>query len=102
LADISALCLQETAKQNSFKLSYYVPLESNTEALLAEIESRLVRQQIRASLTWSIDELEHEGLLGVLPENATKLHAIELLIKQKSYAIFYSRLHQPSVRQGLV
>jgi HAD superfamily hydrolase (TIGR01484 family) len=83
--DINILRLQEAEKQNTFKLSYYAPEECNLDELLAEMHSRLKKFNIRASLIWSIDDLTHVGLLDVLPENATKLHAIEFLMRQKGY-----------------
>jgi sucrose-6F-phosphate phosphohydrolase len=83
--DVRELRLQEAAKQNRFKLSYYVPLEADTKALLAEMERRLEMNSIRASLIWSIDDLEHVGLLDILPQNATKLHAIEFLMQNQGY-----------------
>lgn len=85
-ADMDLLRQQETEKQNTFKLSYYVPEESDVETLLSEMQQRLQQHNIRASLIWSVDDLEHVGLLDLLPENATKLHAIEFLRKQKGYA----------------
>jgi sucrose-6F-phosphate phosphohydrolase len=84
--DMDQLKEQEEEKQNTFKLSYYVPEKADTDALLQEMQQRLQQRGIRASLIWSIDDLEHIGLLDLLPENATKLHAIEFLIKQKGYA----------------
>ena len=85
-SDIDILKQQEAEKQNTFKLSYYAPEDCNLEALLAEMQQRLQQHGIRASLIWSIDDLKHIGLLDVLPENATKLHAIEFLIEKKDYS----------------
>jgi len=80
--DLPELQLQEQSKQNTHKLSYYVPLKADSEALLAVIQERLVEHHVRASLIWSIDEAAATGLLDVLPEHATKLHAIEFLDAQ--------------------
>jgi len=85
LLDIDALQLQEEAKQNTFKLSYYVALDVEQEALHRSIEARLTDAGVMASLIWSIDEAEHIGLLDILPQRATKLHAVEFL--QQSLAI---------------
>lgn len=82
---IDILQQQEVEKQNTFKLSYYVPQDCCLENLLSEMRQQLQQHGIRASLIWSIDDLKHIGLLDVLPENATKLHAIEFLIQQKGY-----------------
>ena len=82
LADIDVLQMQEDEKQNTFKLSYYAPEDTDRDALLAQVRERLEPRGIRASLIWSIDEMAHIGLLDVLPESATKLHAIRFLMQQ--------------------
>ena len=79
------LKLQEDSKQNTYKLSYYVPLEADHEALMSEMHSLLVKKKIRASLIWSIDELAGTGLLDVLPASANKRHAIEFMMKQLGF-----------------
>jgi HAD superfamily hydrolase (TIGR01484 family) len=88
-ADISALLggikllqLQETAKQNIHKLSYYVPLYADQGALLDEVRRTLAKHNVHASLVWSIDEPAGTGLLDVLPLRANKLHAVEFLMQQ--------------------
>ena len=80
LSDLPALAIQESEKQNTFKLSYYVALDTDCAALLEVISHRLERAGIRANLIWSVDELEHVGLLDILPASANKLHAIRFLI----------------------
>lgn len=82
LCDLGDLKLQESSRQNTHKLSFYVPLYVDRETLLTEIEVRLLAHGVRASLIWSIDEAAAIGLLDVLPICATKLHAIEFLAKQ--------------------
>ena len=79
------LKLQEDTKQNTYKLSYYVPLEADHETLMSEMHSSLVNMKIRASLIWSIDELAGTGLLDILPASANKRHAIEFLMKQLGF-----------------
>ena len=79
-ADISPLTLQEAEKQNIFKLSYYVALDTDRNALLEQMSRRLTSAGVRANLIWSVDELEHLGLLDILPASANKLHAIRFLI----------------------
>lgn len=79
------LLLQEAGKQNRFKLSYYLPLDADIDALLAWVDSRLRQLGVAASLVWSIDEAENIGLLDVLPRNATKLHGIEFLQQRLGY-----------------
>lgn len=82
-SDLQALTPQEETKQNTFKLSYYAPQETDRDALLATMHARLRHQGIHASLVWSIDDNAHVGLLDVLPAGATKVHAIEFLMQQK-------------------
>jgi hypothetical protein len=84
--DIDSLRLQEVEKQNDFKLSYYAPADIEADDLLKQMRQRLDAEDIRASLIWSIDEAADTGLLDVLPEHATKLHAIEFLMKRKGFA----------------
>lgn len=76
---ISGLRLQEDSKQNTFKLSYYTPVDIDQTALLNSLQAILKRNQINAAVIWSIDQIAHTGLLDILPSSATKLHAIEYL-----------------------
>ena len=86
-SDITALRLQEYSKQNTHKLSYYVPLHVQPEPLLQLMQARLVKENIKCSLIWSVDEPKGVGLLDVLPENATKLHAIDFLRQQLGFGL---------------
>jgi HAD superfamily hydrolase (TIGR01484 family) len=79
LEGIEELDVQEPEKQSRFKRSYYAPHDSDTDDLLHRISERLKGKEIRASLIWSIDESRQIGLLDVLPERATKLHAVRFL-----------------------
>ena len=88
-ADLTALTLQEAEKQNTFKLSYYVALDTDHAALMEDMTLRLTYAEIRANLIWSIDELNNVGLLDILPASANKLHAIRFLI---------DALHIPAAR----
>jgi hydroxymethylpyrimidine pyrophosphatase-like HAD family hydrolase len=76
LLDITDLQLQEAAKQNLYKSSFYVPLYADTDTLSVNIRQRLEASGIRANLVWSIDELREVGLLDVLPARASKKHAV--------------------------
>jgi len=77
--------LQEQTKQNRYKLSYYTPLQSDQDTLSALIRERLSRENVRASLIWSVDEPNATGLLDILPERATKFHAVESLMKEHMF-----------------
>jgi len=81
-AQLPGLTLQESAKQNRFKLSYYLPLAIDLTQLLADMRNLLAAQTINAELIYSVDESEHVGLLDVLPARATKFHAVEFLMQQ--------------------
>jgi HAD superfamily hydrolase (TIGR01484 family) len=83
--DLADLRLQEEAKQNRYKLSYYLPLQTDLEALKLEMEQRLHIKNIASSLIYSTDESARTGLLDVLPMRATKRHAIEFLMYKQSF-----------------
>jgi len=85
-ADIAELELQEAEKQNRFKLSYYTPETINQQELKNRMQVRLRAEQIRASLIWSVDAEKHHGLLDVLPERATKFHAIRFIMQHDDYS----------------
>lgn len=84
-SDIDLLRLQEPKKQNTFKLSYYADTHIDSRSLLERMQKRIDDEGIRASLIWSIDEAEDKGLLDVLPKHATKRHAIDFLMKRRSF-----------------
>ncbi len=85
--DLTELRLQESDKQNIFKLSYYTAPDLDHEALIAEMNARLVKLHVKASLIWSVDEAANLGLLDVLPESATKLHAVQFLRERKGFTL---------------
>lgn len=74
------LRLQEAERQKAFKLSYYGPATAPA-ALLRRLHERLASRDIRTALVWSVDETRGVGLLDVIPACATKLHAIEFLMR---------------------
>jgi sucrose-6F-phosphate phosphohydrolase len=79
LAPVTALEIQEAEKQNTFKLSYYLPLDIDQKQVLEEMHSILDADGIRANIIWSIDDIKHIGLVDVLPQAANKLEAIRFL-----------------------
>ncbi len=85
LSAVPHLSLQESSKQNTHKLSYYLPLQIDQNTVMQQMENCLQAEDIAASLIWSIDEPNNIGLLDVLPRNATKLHAIEFLQHHLGY-----------------
>jgi HAD superfamily hydrolase (TIGR01484 family) len=84
-ADLSCLRLQEPDKQGPSKLSWYAPGDTDVATLLPAMRRRLDPLGIRAALIWSQDETSGTGLLDLLPERATKLHAIERLIARGGF-----------------
>jgi len=87
LKPINELRLQESSKQNTHKLSYYLPLYLDKESVISRIEAYLQDADVNASVMWSIDEPKNIGLVDVLPQHATKLHAIEFLQNKLDYAL---------------
>ncbi|MCL7743908.1 HAD-IIB family hydrolase [Guyparkeria hydrothermalis] len=79
LEGIDGLQPQEAAKQNTFKLSYYAPMDTDADGLVTSIRQRLEREGIRSSVIWSVDEMNEVGLVDVLPLSATKIHAIRFI-----------------------
>jgi len=81
LSDLS-LRPQEEEKQNTHKLSYYTDPDLDRDRLIRRVERRLSEHSIRAGVIWSVDDAEDRGLLDILPEKATKVHAIRFLMKK--------------------
>lgn len=79
--------LQEKSKQNVHKLSYYVALAADQDALMKKMDALLNERAVQASLIWSVDEQKKVGLLDVLPKSATKRHAIEFLMKREGFSL---------------
>ncbi|MDM7953954.1 MAG: HAD family hydrolase [Cyanobium sp. CZS 25K] len=80
------LLLQPEEKQNTYKLSYFIPLDVDLIALKQAMESCLEANNISASLIYSVDEQAAVGLMDVLPQRANKLHAIEFLMREQGFA----------------
>ena len=85
LQDISTLRLQEHSKQNRHKLSYYVPVQAHREPLTRAITKRFADIGVRSNLIWSLDEPRGVGLLDIVPGDASKLQAIQLLMEQQGF-----------------
>ena len=87
LDDLSVLQLQEPEKQNIYKLSYYVATEVPEQSLVQDIRQRLDAHQIKATIIYSIDETTDTGLVDILPQRASKHHAIEFLIERFGFSM---------------
>jgi len=86
LRHLQPLRLQEEARQNRYKLSFYLPLQADRDALAARIEQCAAALGARLRLVWSVDEAAGTGLLDVLPARASKYHAIAALMRQQGYS----------------
>ncbi|MFT5113958.1 MAG: sucrose-6F-phosphate phosphohydrolase [Parasphingorhabdus sp.] len=75
------LRLQEIAKQNDHKLSYYFPLSARQQNMTESIHIVLSKHGIKANLIWSTDEPNGIGLLDIVPAHASKYLAIDYLLK---------------------
>jgi hypothetical protein len=85
LKDLDALWLQEPEKQNRYKLSYYTDPTVDHRRLIERIRQRLSGRNIRSRAIWSLDEQRDLGLLDVLPQSASKLHAIRYVMDRCGY-----------------
>lgn len=81
------LRLQEPSKQNRYKVSYYTPLNTGHPKLIERMKLVLAHAGIKASLINSIDDVAEVGLLDILPERATKYHAIEFLMERLGFTL---------------
>ncbi len=86
-SDLPVLRLQEESKQNRYKLSYYLSLPSEIDALRQKMTRRLDAKNLKASLVYSVDEVKSTGLLDVLPARATKFHAVEFLMQHQGFDV---------------
>lgn len=86
LNGLSGLVLQPESRQNSHKLSFFIPLDADLTALASAIRSRLEKRAIAFSMVHSIDECAGIGLLDILPQRAGKLHAVEFLMREHGFS----------------
>ncbi len=79
--------LQETEKQNHYKVSYYLNSHMDYKKLIESMKERLREDGIKASLIYSFDESADTGLLDILPAGATKKHAVEFLMDRLGFSL---------------
>ncbi len=79
------MTLQPQDRQNTYKLSYFIPLDADLSSLTLAMQNVLKNLKISASLIYSVDEQAAIGLMDVLPERATKLHAVEFLMRENGF-----------------
>ncbi len=78
------LRLQEEAKQNDFKVSYYTYLDLDMQSVQNQVAALLAAQGIRSTVIWSRDDAAQCGLLDILPRRANKLQAIRFLMQEEN------------------
>ncbi len=86
-ADIETLTPQESEKQGRFKSSYYAPLSVDVEQLKQQMQQRLTQAGLPSRIIWSVDANTQTGLVDVLPENASKLHAVRFLMQNTGHTL---------------
>jgi HAD superfamily hydrolase (TIGR01484 family) len=84
---IEALTPQESEKQGRFKSSYYAPLSVDVDQLKQQMQQRLAQAGLPSRIIWSVDDNTHTGLVDVLPENASKLHAVRFLMHNTGHTL---------------
>lgn len=82
LDDVQGLTPQEPEKQSQHKLSFYAPTSIREQKLVNDIQHHLDTHQIKANLIYSIDETTDTALVDILPQRASKYHAIEFMIER--------------------
>lgn len=85
LDGIAGLRAQEPSKQSTHKVSYYLPLDVDENAVIETVRERLSANGVQARVIWSIDEPNEIGLVDILPVSASKRHAIEFLMQSAFY-----------------
>ena len=86
LGEFAHLRPQPADRQGEFKLSFFLPLYRDADALLADIERQLAASGLAARAIYSVDEPNGIGLVDVLPAAASKRHAIEFLAAELGFA----------------
>jgi len=86
LEGVEDLRPQPSEAQGRFKVSFFAPIDADTFRIGEALRSRLGAAGVRASLIWSVDDAAGVGLLDILPERATKLHAVRFLMERYGFA----------------
>lgn len=74
------------AFQNMYKASYYTTTDIDIDTLRSRMEEIAKKENLKLSIIFSIDEKRDIGLLDILPQSATKLHAVEFLMNMLGYS----------------
>jgi sucrose-6F-phosphate phosphohydrolase len=85
LEDMEEIRPQEPERQKPYKLSFYTDQNVDHQRLIKNIRNVLAGKGVRASIVWSVDEINANGLLDIIPPRANKLHAIQFLMQQEHF-----------------
>ncbi|MFP4282808.1 MAG: HAD family hydrolase, partial [Opitutales bacterium] len=81
LCDLEGLRLQPEKKQGAFKLSFFTAADDRAaEARVRQVLDAI--EGLRYTLIASVDELNNDGLLDILPAHATKYHAVRFVLEK--------------------
>lgn len=84
-SDVVDLREQEADRQGEFKLSYYAPPHEDPAELLAHLRARADPSNGETKLIWSVEPDGSHGLLDALPKRASKLGALEHLLREQAW-----------------
>jgi sucrose-6-phosphatase len=79
--------LQEAEKQGLHKLSLYIHLDAEIDAVIAQVKEKFAATHLQANFIWSIDEQANIGLLDILPSRANKYQAIAFLMEHQAFSL---------------
>jgi HAD superfamily hydrolase (TIGR01484 family) len=79
--------LQEAEKQGLHKLSLYIDLDAEIDAVIAQVKEKFAATHLQANFIWSIDEQADIGLLDILPSCANKYQAIAFLMEHQAFSL---------------
>jgi sucrose-6-phosphatase len=80
------LRLQEEAKQNDYKVSYYTDLDLDIKSVLDQVAVLFSERGINSTVIWSRDDAAQCGLLDILPRRANKQQAMRFLMQEEKIA----------------
>ncbi|WP_035239414.1 HAD-IIB family hydrolase [Desulfobacter vibrioformis] len=83
LNTLTFLLLQEPEHQHRHKLSYYTDPGIDKNSLEEEILRRLSPSGVKSNVIFSLDEEKGVALVDILPQKASKRHAIEFIRLQE-------------------
>ncbi|MBB1073839.1 HAD hydrolase family protein [Rhodoferax sp. 4810] len=85
LALLPELTLQASVHQGDYKVSYLLPICANPVAYCEQIQQQLLAANMQVRLIYSADVIHQTGLLDIVPNSASKRHAIEFLQQLLGY-----------------